>query len=114
MSLQVGKIPGLADKGEVLLGAFHFSPKNVFLLPSKIEWRDVSLSVQAFVNSGTVADFLDFDLAQSLGIEPVPLEEPIGICTLDGTPLKGSSARFRTPGLRLSVGAPHCETISFL
>lgn len=46
------------------------------------------VTVQAFVDSAAAADFLDFDLAQSLGIEPVPLEEPIGICTLDGTLLK--------------------------
>lgn len=45
------KLPILGDRGEILLGAFNFSPQNVLLLPSKIEWRDVS-SVQAFLDSG--------------------------------------------------------------
>lgn len=52
-----------------------------------------------FFDSGAATGFLDFDLVQSLGFKPVPLEEPIGICTLDGTPLKRGSVRFRMPGL---------------
>lgn len=69
------KLSSPEDEGEVLLGRINFSPKNVCCcLP--IQWEAVLLPMQAFVDSGAQDDFMDFDLAQILGIKPAPLEEP--------------------------------------
>ncbi|XP_075053835.1 uncharacterized protein LOC142139875 [Mixophyes fleayi] len=77
----------LENVEEVRLGLQIISSKNALLVPAVVSFGAQSAPVSAFLDSGTAGNFLDLDLAHSLGIPIIKLKSPITVCGLDGGPL---------------------------
>lgn len=93
------------------------SPRVVrkkFLLPITISHNLCKGSGEAFVDSGSASNFIDFDFAQAVGIPTIPLKDVIQIIALDSTPLGNGRVEFCTPEVTLTVGVSHSEICSFL
>lgn len=71
-----------------------------------------SVQVEALLDSGASADFIDQKLVQEHKIALLPLSFPLRVKTIDGRPLLSGEVTYETPPMRMDMGH-HSETRAF-
>lgn len=113
-AVTAGKLPLLGSSREDCLGAQVLPKVSKMLLPCTIKFQSASCAGQAFLDSGAAANFIDFDFVSLVAPSLIPLFPPIQVSIIDMTPLHAGLVKFRTPEIKLVVGALHVEFCSFL
>lgn len=86
--------------------------KAALLFPATLKWKQGSVTVGAYLDSGADDSFIDFDFSFQAGIPLVPLEDPLSVQALDGHSL--GPVTHRTQLLQLTLSGNHTESISLL